>query len=42
VANESSFYTAGADGIICMIDFTTGNLLMIEIQSLFKGTALND
>ncbi|WJX21327.1 hypothetical protein P8452_10775 [Trifolium repens] len=27
LANGSSFYTAGADGMICTIDFTTGNLL---------------
>ncbi|KAI5415692.1 hypothetical protein KIW84_040923 [Lathyrus oleraceus] len=27
LANGSTFYTSGADGMICAIDFTTGNLL---------------
>lgn len=26
-ANGSSIYTAGADGMVCVIDFMTGNLL---------------
>ncbi|XP_004508181.1 uncharacterized protein [Cicer arietinum] len=34
LANGSSFYTAGADGMICMIDFTTGKVL-----EKFKGSS---
>ncbi|CAJ2630652.1 unnamed protein product [Trifolium pratense] len=34
LANGSNFYTAGSDGMICMIDFTTGNL-----QKKFKASS---
>lgn len=41
LANGSTFYTSGADGMICAIDFTTGNLLEKFKASLKAVTSIS-